>query len=165
MRRVIIYVLAAVGMFTLVSAVVGLGMRQLAGRATGVVLGLDERPLAQVPVFLDRGSVAIERFVTDSDGAFTLALAPGETRSAVWLICAPGAIPMVGRRGEHQYGPTTYGYTQRRDSTWGSYRANGWRGPIPRECPRGTDTLGWRYPPTAGKSKDAITTAEPDWPK
>jgi len=70
---------------------------------------------------------------------------------------------MVGMRRLAQAGPTTYGYTPLQDSTWVSYRANGWRGPIPRECPRGTDSVGWRYPASSGKPKDAITYTEPHW--
>jgi len=164
MRRVLVTALAVIGALTLVNIAIGLAIRQVAGKSTGIVNGSDRKPLPRVPVFLDRGGSAIERFVTDSAGAFTFPLTRHEFRSAVWLICPPGGIPMVDRRDETQAGPTTYEYTRLPDSTWG-FRAEGWRGPIPRECPKGTDTIGWRYPASAVKSKGVFTATEPEWSK
>ena len=163
MRRMIVNLLAIVGALTLLGTATGFVVRRVADKTTGIVLGPDNHPFAHVPVFLDRGSWAIERYVTDSAGAFTLPLTRRELHRAIWLICAPGGIPMTGSRMDNQIGPTTYQYTHLPDSTWGFYRANGWRGPIPRECPTGTDTVGWRYPASAGKPSGAFTTTEPDW--
>ncbi len=165
MRRPIVNALALIGALTLLTAVTGFVIRRLAGEGTGIVLGPDDKPLAHVSVFLDRGGSAIERYVTDTAGAYSLPLTRTELRRAVWLICAPGGIPMVGQRGENQAGPATYGFTHLPDSTWHFYRSSGWRGPIPRECPRGTDTVGWRYPASAGKPESAFTATEPDWSK
>lgn len=130
----------------------------------GVVLGEGERAVARVPVFLDRGESAIERYVTDSAGRFFLPLEERELRRAVWLICAPGQIPMVGSRSPGQIGPTTYGLTPYPEGDgWSFYRGFGWRGPIPRECPPGRDSMGWRYPASAGKDPNAFTLIEPEW--
>ena len=163
--RFITNALAVIGALVVSSAGFSVVMRQVLGKSTGIVRGPDDKPLARVPVFLDRGSSAIARYVTDSAGEFTLPLEHHELSRATWLICAPNGIPMVGSRDENQIGPTTYGYAKLNDSTWDAYRAFGWRGPIPRECPRGTDAMGWRYPPSAGKGKYAITMTEPEWPK
>ena len=164
MRRVLINILAVIGALNVLGAMTAFAYRRLSdGGAAGVVLGPDERPLAAVPVFLDRGSSAIERFVTDAEGRFRLPLEERELRRATLLICAPGGIPMVDRRDPSQVGPTHYGYSALGDSTWGFYRASGWRGPVPRECPAGTDSMGWRYPASAGKHPAAFTTQEPDW--
>jgi hypothetical protein len=165
MRRLPITALAVVGTIVLLGLGARLVISWIAGSGFGIVEGSNRKPLAHVPVFLDRGGSAIERYVTDNAGAFTFPLEPREIQHAVWLICAPGTIPMVGSREPDQAGPTTYGVTPMADSTWGSYRASGWRGPIPRECPTGTDTIGWRYPPSAGKGKGAFTTIEPEWPR
>jgi hypothetical protein len=165
MRRILINTLAVIGALTVLGAVTGFIIRRVANTATGIVLGPDRKPLARVPVFLDRGSLAIERYLTDDRGAFAFHLEPHEIRRSMWLICAPHGIPSVDSRGDGQIGPTTYFYTRWADNTWGFYRATGWRGPIPRECPSGTDTVGWRYPPSAGKLKDAFTTTEPEWPR
>ena len=164
MRRFAVNALATVGALTIVGLLTGLVARAMAGSEIGVVTGPDRKPLPRVPVFLDRGTSAIERYVTDGRGEFTFPLEARELRRAVWLICVRGAIPMVGRR-DGLAGPTRYLYTPLADSTWGFYRANGWRGPIPRECPRGTDTIGWRYPASAGMPKDAVTATEPVWPR
>ena len=162
-KRLLVNGLALIGAVTVVGLLTGAVIRQLAGHHHVVVTGADNRPLSNVPVFLYRGSMAIERYVSDSTGALEFPLVTREFQRAVWLICAPGAIPMVGTREQSQAGPTTYGYTPLADSTWGWYRSSGWRGPIPRECPRRTDSLGWRHPVSSGKSKDAITYSEPIW--
>ena len=166
MRRVLINSLAVVGAVTVLGAATGFALRRVAaGGPTGIVLGPRDEPLVGVPVFLDRGGSAVERFVTDAAGRFRLPLAERELGRAAWLICAPGAIPMVGTRDAGQVGPTTYGYTALGRPTWGFYRATGWRGPIPRACPVGTDSMGWRYPASAGRDPAAFTTEEPEWPR
>ena len=165
MKRMIVNGLALIGALTLVGLLSGALIRGLVGHDHVVVMGPDDRPMPNVPVFLDRGSAAIERYVSDSSGALRFPMSADELQQAVWLICAPGGIPMVGRRDPSQAGPTSYGYTRLPDTSWGWYRASGWRGPIPRECPRGTDSIGWRYPASSGKSKDAITFTEPVWPR
>ena len=163
MKRLIINLLAVIGTLAVVGTLTGAALRALAGPDHVIVLGAKGKPLPNAPVFLDRGSMAIERYVTDSAGRLRFELTTGELRRATWLVCAPGAIPMVGTRDDDQAGPTTYSFTALHDSSWGWYRANGWRGPIPRECPRGTDSLGWRYPASSGKPKEAITFTEPTW--
>jgi hypothetical protein len=165
MRRILINTLAILGAMTVLEAISRFIIRHVADKTTGIVLGPDHKPLAHVPVFLDRGGWAIERYLTDDRGAFAFHLEPREVRRSIWLICAPRGIPAVNSRDDGQIGPTTYGYASLAESTWGFYRATGWRGPIPRECPRATDTVGWQYPPSAGKPKDAFTTTEPEWPR
>jgi hypothetical protein len=164
MRRLLMNVLALIGGLTVVAALARAGLEFAVSSSHVIVTDRNSKPLANVPVFLDRGTMAIERYTTDSTGALKFPIQGEEVQHAVWLICAPGAIPMVGMRDVVQSGPTTYGYTPLQDSTWGWYRANGWRGPIPRECPRGVDSIGWRYPASSGKPRDAITFTEPKWP-
>lgn len=163
-RRLLVNGLAVAGALTLFSAATGFVIRRLAGDGTGIVLGENQKPLPGVPVFLDRGATAIERVVTDSAGRFQFQLEPHELRHAVWLICAPGAIPMIGSRDEGQAGPGTYYFTALKDSTFGWYRAKGWRGPIPRSCPKGTDSVGWRYPTSSRLPREAFSLTEPQWP-
>src|SRR5215211_3546871 len=117
MKRLVMNALAVIGAFTLLGAVSGSVIRRFANKTTGIVLGPHDKPLSRVPVFLDRGSWAIERYVTDDRGAFSLPIEPRELRRAIWLICAPDGIPAVGDRDEGQIGPTTYGYTRLADST------------------------------------------------
>lgn len=115
MRRALIGILAVIGGFTVLGTLVGFVMhRYIAeGSTTGIVLGPDNKPAVGAPVFLDRGDATIERFVTDSQGRFSLKLQGREARRAKWLICVPGGIPMVGYSGADgfQIGPTTYGFT------------------------------------------------------
>lgn len=162
-KRLLVNGLAVIGALTVASLLTGAVIRQLVGRSHAVVTGPDQRPLPDVPIFLDRGGAEIERYVSDSAGAVEFPLSTSELQRAMWLICAPGAIPMVGRRDPSQAGPTTYGYTPLAGSTWGWYRAHGWRGPIPRECPRGTDSMGWRFRPAGGTARDAFSFSEPLW--
>lgn len=165
MRRLIVNCLAIVGALVCVAVISGFVLKLAVGGDHVVVQDTGGSPLTKVPVFLDRGSSAIERYVTDAKGSIRFPLSDPELARAVWLLCAPGAIPMVGRRDLETAGPITYSVTALGDSTWGWYRANGWRGPIPRECPRGTDSMGWRPPPSAGQSKYAFSATEPVWPK
>jgi hypothetical protein len=165
MKRLFVNGLAVIGALTVLGLLSGVVVRIVAGDGHVVVTGPDERPLPNVPIFLDRGSMAIERYVSDSAGALEFPLTARELQRAVWLICAPGAIPMVGMREPRQAGPTTYGYARQSVSTQVWYRAHGWRGPIPRECPPVTDSIGWRYPASSGKHKDAMTYTEPIWPR
>ena len=142
--------------------------RTSADVVTGRVLGSNGRPLPGLSVFLDRGTNLVERYETDSAGEFRLPLFPREPHRATWLICAPGAIPIVGKpeRDEATGGVTLfriYDYSPARDTVWRSYRQSGWSGPIPRECPQGDQIVGWRYPASAGRDWGAYTTEEPDW--
>ena len=75
MRRFLINTLAAIGGLVVLGSVTDFLIREFASRRTGVVLGRDRKPVVNVPVFLDRGSSAIERYTTDSAGASTLPLA------------------------------------------------------------------------------------------
>ncbi|MES2180017.1 MAG: hypothetical protein V4550_19305 [Gemmatimonadota bacterium] len=155
---------ATIGIMTVGSAATKFVTERSSKEFSGVVLGIDKMPKAKVPVFLDRGGFAIERFVTDSAGRFTLPLDARERRRASWLICSPGAVPIVAFGAENQVRSATYPFTELYGPTYGYYRASGWRGPIPRECPTGTDTLGWRYPASAGRPND-ISNVEPEWPR
>lgn len=163
MRRYVINALAILGGWVVFTLLEKLVLQRTLGSALAIVQDSTNTPLAGVPVFLDRGNGAIERYLTDSTGVVPFSLEPAEYQRALWLICARGTIPMVGSRGPDLIGPAWYGVGAMRDSTFGFYRAKGWRGPIPRECPRGTDSVGWRYPPSAGKGPYAFTTTEPEW--
>ena len=165
MKAFALRALAVVGAVTLLVWGGGVVARYLTRSGPmGVVHEEGKVPAVGVPVFLDRGGSAIERYVTDSAGRFFLPLEEREFRRAVWLICAPGKIPMVGSRTPGLIGPTTYGLTPFAEREgWMFYRAFGWRGPIPRECPPGRDSMGWRYPASAGKDPNAFTLVEPEW--
>jgi hypothetical protein len=130
------YALVLVGALALLVVSAGYATKlAFRGSPTGVVHGPNDEPLAGVPVFLDRGEGAIERYTTDSAGAFALPLERDQWRAAVWLICAPGGTPMVGRGDERSMGPINYGSNALPGATFGFYRASGWRRPIPPECP------------------------------
>lgn len=134
----------------------------------GHVRSTDERPLANISVFLDRGANVIERYETDSAGTFRLPLWGHAPHRATWLICPAGANPIVGMPEYDEFSRAgrmlhTYHATAGRDSVYGFYRQRGWSGPIPRECPPGRDLQGWRYPASAGRDWGAYTTSEPDW--
>jgi hypothetical protein len=162
-------VLALIGAaFLLVSSAGWVARRAAPEAIVGYVRETDGRRIRGLSVFLDRGTNLVERYVTDSAGMFTLPLFAHEPHRAVWLICVPGALPIVGRpaRDEFTRGGTTvhsYDYTPALDSVWRAYRTSGWSGPIPRECPRGVDSAGWRYPASTGKHWGTYTTVEPDW--
>ncbi|MDQ3515338.1 MAG: hypothetical protein M3403_00990 [Gemmatimonadota bacterium] len=117
MRRLLMNVLAVIGALTVVTLLAGAVLRLASGRAHVVVHDREDQPFVNVPVFLDRGTMAIERYTTDSAGTVQFPLQGHEVQRAVWLICAHGAIPMVGMRRLAQAGPTTYGYTPLQDST------------------------------------------------
>lgn len=164
--RGVVNVLAVVGGLTLLSSAAGFVLSRYAdGTGTGVVLGPGNKPLAGAPVFLDRGSSAIERYVTDAQGRFALPVEKHEWPRAQWLICAPGGIPMVDQVGGTgiKLGPTTYGFTPQKPGEGAFIRSYGWHGPVPRECPRASDSTGWRYPASAGKHPSAFSLLEPDW--
>ena len=167
MRRFLIGVLAVVGGLTILGSVVGFVLHRYVGdgSTTGLVLGPDGNAAVGAPVFLDRGTSAIERFVTDSQGRFSLPLEEREIRRAKWLICVPGGIPMVRHADGDgfQIGPSTHGFTPHTAGSPVFIRSYGWLGPVPRECPRPTDSAGWRFPPGTGHRPDAFTITEPDW--
>lgn len=164
LKAFVVRVLAVIGALTLLVWGGTATARYLARSGpTGVVHGDGNVPLAGVPVFLDRGSSAIERYVTDSAGRFFLPLERRELRRAVWLICMPGRLPMVDRGDDGKIGHTTYSAQAFTDSAWPFYRSSGWRGPIPRECPKSAGEMGWRYPASAGKDPNAFTLVEPEW--
>jgi hypothetical protein len=167
MKRLLTVILAVVGALTILGSVVGFVMHRYVGDGStnGVVLGPDGKPAMGAPIFLDRGTSAIERFVTDSQGRFSLPLDKSEIRRAKWLICVPGGIPMVAYadRDGFQIGPTTYSFTRQTSASPVFIRSYGWLGPVPRECPRPTDSAGWRFPPGTGHRPDAFSITEPDW--
>lgn len=163
MPRVLTRLLAAIGGLWIISNVTwALSARVADQAARGVVERRNGRPAANVPVFLDRGAV-IERYVTDTAGHFRLPLAAYERTGAVWLICAPHAIPMVGHVGEKQFGSTTYELTDVDSSPRIPVRGFGWRGPIPRECSLADSTRYWRGPVDSTNAPVPVVSPEPDW--
>lgn len=162
MKRAVTNSLAVVGALTLFGAIIGQIPRWAYEGATGIVMGPEDQPAADVPVFLNRGDGMIERFLTDSTGHFSLPIEYASVERAVWLICVPGGIPAVGRRERGSFGPTTYGYTALpHGELWPAHRF-GWNGPIPRGC-AADSTYRWRFPPGAAKPPFAATAVEPDW--
>jgi hypothetical protein len=159
MRRIIVNGLAVIGAFATLSV---LAAKLTGPTVTGVVEGPDHRRATNIPVFLDRRTGVIERFLTDSNGRFRLPLERAELSQAVWLICVPGGIPMVGSRSQGQLGPTTYGTTALPVGQRAPVRGFGWTGPIPRECAADSVTF-WRFPPEANKPPMAVSVTEPDW--
>ena len=162
MKRIVVNCLAFIGALALYNVGVGQLIRWSYDGATGVVMGPDDRPAANVPVFLDARNGYIERFLTDSAGRFTLPVEYENVERAVWMICVPGGIPMVGRRSRNLIGPTTYGYTALPPGELWSARNRGWSGPIPRGC-AADSTYRWRLPPGVGNHPYASTRVEPDW--
>lgn len=156
--------LAIVGALTLLS----IGATSLADRfgdaaATGTVENEDGTPAVHVPVFLDRG--IIERYITDSAGNFRLPLSRHTLRPAVWLICAPKALPMVGHDRPGIWGGTTYTLNSRdvNPGTKVTVRGFGWSAPIPRECTLADSTTYWRGPVDSANAPVPVLKAEPDW--
>jgi hypothetical protein len=126
----------------------------------------DQRPIAGAAVFLDRGSSTIERYSVDAAGEFRLPLFPREPHRATWLICAPGMQERIGKPElDHLVTMPLYIYEMvpAQANAHGYYRQLGWKGPIPRECPQAVDSMGWRYPASAGKDPGAYSVTEPDW--
>ena len=162
MRRFVVNTLAVVGALTLLGILAGFVERRVRGDEFGVVMGPDERPLAHVPVFLDRGHGKIERYLTDPAGRIRFSLADRDVGAAVWLICAPGGIPFVDRQDTHERTSVTYQYA-RSNAPTPEYRVWGWRGPIPRECPPGElDPTGWSFR-VPGRAGLAFSVQEPNW--
>jgi len=160
MRRFVINSLAIVGALTLVSILAGFVTRAVRGNTFGTVVGSDDRPLAHVPVFLNRGHRTIERFLTDSAGRIRLPLADKDLPRAAWLICAPGASPIIVRPEPDEQLSVTYRPHALGEATWSEYRAWGWHGPIPRECPPSrAEPFLWAY-----SVPGAVTEQEPEWP-
>lgn len=168
MRRNLINLLAVVGAVSLLGSLAGFVLHHYADAgASGIVLGPDSKPAVGAPVFLDRGTGAIERYLTDSRGRFSLPVEGRELRRAKWLICVPGGMPMVGyadgdEDGVH-LGSTTYAFTEQPAGRPAFIRGFGWSAPVPRECPLALDSVVWRYPPQAGKGPRAASRTEPDW--
>lgn len=172
MRRTVVGSLALVGAAMILGSLTAwLPIRSHEFVAEGTVLGLDGRPVPRLSVFLDPGDNVVMRFETDSAGVFRLPLRSQEPHRATWLICVPGAIPFVGKpmRAELSSGGLTlrrgqYSSSRLRRSGWEFYRATGWTGPIPRQCPRAVNEfVGWRYPKSSGKQYYDGTRTEPDW--
>ena len=168
MRRLVVNALAFIGGLTVLASLAGFTLRHFVtdGGATGIVLGADAKPVAGVPIFLNRGNAAIERYVTDARGRFALPLRNDyERRRATWLICAPGAIPMVGLidGDSFQIGPTTYTPGKLSGINGAHIRTSGWLGPIPRECPPALDSVGWRILSNLDQNSYRVSTVEPDW--
>lgn len=166
--RKIVTLLAAVGTLSLLVGVIGWVWKPSGYvMVHGNVVDAREHPLPRLSIYLDRGTNLIERYESDSAGRFELPLFPREPYRATWLICAPGAIPMVGKPDVANMGNAyfTYQATALPDSVWRFYRSSGWSGPIPRECPLGVGEAGWRYPASAGKDWGAVSATEPDWVK
>ena len=166
MRRTLVNLLAVVGGLTLLTSLAGFVLRRYADAgATGIVLSPDNKPVVGAPVFLDRGTAAVERYVTDSQGHFSLPVERRELHRAKWLICVPGGIPIVGYadRDGIRIGPTRYSSSAQPVGKPAFIRTYGWLAPVPRECPPALDSVVWRYPPKAGKDPRAASLTEPDW--
>jgi hypothetical protein len=166
MRRTLVNLLAVVGGLTLLTSLAGFVLRRYADdAATGIVLGPDNKPAVGAAVFLDRGTAAIERYVTDTEGHFSLPVERRELHRAKWLICVPGGIPIVGDayRDGVQIRSVRYSSGVQPPGRPAFIRAYGWLAPVPRECPRALDSVVWRYPPKAGKDPRAASLTEPDW--
>lgn len=81
-------------------------------------------------------------------------------------LCAPGSMPSIdhARNGDPPVLTTYISVTAAAtDTVELSYKARGWKGPIPRECPPAADEMLWRYPATANKGSGAASKTEPDW--
>jgi hypothetical protein len=168
MRRNLINLLAVVGGVALTGSLAGFVLHHYADAgASGIVLGPYNKPAVGAPVFLDRGTGAIERYLTDSQGRFSLPVEGRELRRAKWLICVPGGVPMVryadGDEDGIRIGPTTYAFTGQPADKPAFIRSYGWLAPVPRECPPALDSVVWRYPPQAGKDPRAASLTEPAW--
>jgi hypothetical protein len=164
MRRVVINGFAILGALVVVGIVFNFVVQRLGGRdVTVAVRGLDASQRMGIPVFLDRGKGDIQRFVTNAEGRVRLPLERREMPRAAWLICAPGAVPMVGHHDPQLIGPTTYEMTRQPPAgPFWNVRRSGWGGPIPRECVADS-TWVWRYPASSGRSPDEASRTEPDW--
>ena len=167
LRRYLVNALAVVGAVTLTLSAVGWvrhrpSVIMLRGRAVTV----EGRPVVAAAVFLDRGSNTIERYLTDSTGAFRLPLFPRDPHRATWLICAPGMQERVGHPELDQVNNLpdyTYEVAPLQAGGRGAYRAYGWKGPIPRECPQAVDSIVWRLPASSGQGYGSGSYVEPDW--
>jgi hypothetical protein len=163
MRRALINVLAVIGGLAVLASTFDFVVRRTGyDDVTGVVRGPGANHVAGIPVFLDRGQGDIQRFVTDAEGRFHLPVERREIRRAMWLICVPGGVPMVGHREDNQIGPTTYEFTRQPAGQLGHVRPYGWAGPIPRECAADSTWI-WRYPQGSGRSPGEASYTEPDW--
>jgi hypothetical protein len=121
------------------------------------------RPPSAYP-FLDRGFV-IERYLSDIAGHFRLPLARHERSHAVWLICAPASLPMVGLDRGAIRSHVTYGLNRRdvRPGDRVDVRSFGWSAPIPRECTIADTTTRWRGPVDSANASVPMTPFEPAW--
>ena len=159
--------LAGIGAVSLLTVAGGWTMHRFAPvMVVGRAVTFDKRPLAGAAVFLDRGSSMIERYSTDSAGEFRLPLFPREPHRATWLICAPGMQERIGKPAlDHLTAMPFYIFEMApaQANAHGTYRQQGWKGPIPRECPQAVDPMGWRYPASSGKDDGAYSITEPDW--
>jgi hypothetical protein len=160
MRRFAINALAAIGALTLLGVLAGFITRAVRQDVFGTVLDANQRPFANAPVFLDRGHRTLEYFVTDSRGRVRLPLSDRALPSAVWLICVPGAVPIIDHQDPHDRTAVTYQFSRLSLPTYSEYRAWGWRGPIPRECPASErEPYLWVYPGVG-----TVYEQEPEWP-
>ena len=161
MRRFVINSLAVVGAVTLLSALAGFVYRTFQGDAFGTVVDANGQPLANIAVFLDRGHRTVERFATDAAGHIRLPIADHDVAASVWLICVPDGVPIIDRQDPRERRSVTYSFTRLSGVTYGEYRAYGWRGPIPRECPASErEPYLWAYPGVG-----TVYETEPEWPQ
>ena len=160
MRRFVINSLAVVGALTVLGGLAGFVARTVQRDVFGTVVNANGQPLSDVAVFVDRGHATIEHFVTDAHGQIRLPLPDRDLLSAVWLICVPGAVPIIDRQDPHERRSVTYSFSRLSGSTYDVYRAEGWRGPIPRECPASKEEpYLWAYPGVG-----TVYYTEPIWP-
>ena len=164
MRRILVNLFAAVGMYLVFGSLLTWGFRRYADGGGGIfVTGPGKRPAVGAPVFLDRGDGLIERYQTDSRGQFSFPLGQSDVHRVKWLICVPGAIPMVGYPEGDRLTRIQYQFSPQEAGKPAFYRSWGWLGPIPRECPPALDSVGWRIPNGSGYDPGRVTFTEPAW--
>ncbi|MES2177107.1 MAG: hypothetical protein V4550_04515 [Gemmatimonadota bacterium] len=131
-------VLAIVGAVALIlvisSAVIG---RLTDGHVKGIVLtSEDDRPIPNVPVFLDDETGTVRRTVTAADGTFRFAIEPARLRRARVLICPPERLAIISDEQPTHLVGTNSLHSPRRPP--GSRKLRGWefgwRAAVPAEC-------------------------------
>lgn len=108
--------------------------------AAGLVIGPTNVPAVGAPVFVDRGSGAIERLTTDTAGVFRVPRRVFAHERPVLMICVPGAVPFLARVDEDFTAPEPYPVMALppNANVEPGIRSGGWTRAIPRECLSGS---------------------------
>lgn len=129
-----------------------------------VALDTNETPVPSATVFVDIGGPALERIVADSTGTAKLFITRQDFRHAIWLICAPGFVPGVGKSIIDDSPGAIHHLVRESINSQPSVRSSGWHGPMPRECPQFVDSVGWFTSPAKKDSSwRELVRQEPDW--